>query len=61
MSDAKRNGLHIAKAGSRGWWEVKALAWAKANNKLLDAEKPAALLAQAMSSMANLPGKKVVF
>lgn len=61
MSDAKRNGLHIAKAGSRGWWEAKALDWARANNKLLDADRPAAGLALAINSMANLPGKKIEF
>ena len=50
MGDAKRNGLHVTKAGARGWFEDVALAWARANNKLTDAAKPAAPLTLAMNN-----------
>ncbi len=58
MSDASTNGLHAAKAGARGWTETAALDWARANNKLLGAAKPADELAQAMHSMGSLPRKE---
>ena len=41
MTDASTNGLAVAaKAGSRGWFEVEALAWAEANGRLLSAPEP---------------------
>lgn len=58
LKDAATNGLSAAKAGARDWNETAALAWAKANNKLKSAPKPADVLTQAMHSMGNLPGRK---
>jgi hypothetical protein len=58
MKDAKANGLQSAKAGARGWNELPALEWARANNKLVNAAKPADSLLQAVNSMATVPGRK---
>jgi len=58
LKDAATNGLSAAKAGARDWDETAALAWAKANNKLKSAAKPADALMQAMHSMGSLPGRK---
>jgi hypothetical protein len=44
MTDASTNGLaDAAKAGSRGWLEAEALAWAEANGRLLSAPEPGTL------------------
>ncbi|WP_138515379.1 hypothetical protein [Rhodoferax bucti] len=58
MTDASTNGLDAAKAGKRGWDENAALAWARANNKLLNPAKPAGALLHAINSMSNLPSRK---
>ena len=58
MSDANRNGLDAAKAGARGWNKAKAMDWARANNKLNSANKPAQTLNAAMNSMASLTSRK---
>ena len=53
MTDASSNELASAKAGARGWIESDALMWARANNKLTDTAKPAALLAHTMNSLSG--------
>lgn len=52
---AKRNGLDAAMAGVRGWYELPAMEWARANNRLAGIDKPAQVLAGAIASMARLP------
>ena len=58
IADASTNGLSSAKGGLRGWNEALALEWARANNKLVNASKPASLLTQVVNSMSNLAGRK---
>lgn len=55
MKAAKRNGLHAAMAGARGWHERLAMEWARANNRLTSIDKPAHALAGAINGMARLP------
>lgn len=55
MKDANRNKLSFAKAGQRGWVELKALEWARANAKLINGDKPKLLLGVAMNTMASSP------
>lgn len=52
---AKRNGLDAAMAGVRGWYELPAMEWARANNRLAGIDKPAQVLAGAIDGMARLP------
>lgn len=54
ISEAHSNGLDAAKAGQRGWWEARALDWARAKGRL----KPEDLLAQAVRSMSGVPGRR---
>lgn len=58
IKGAAANGLALAKAGVRGWYEDIAMDWARAKGKLIDTGKPDGLLAQAMNSMASVPGRK---
>ena len=58
ITDASTNGLAAAKAGPRGWYETDAMAWARANNKLVNASKSASALTQGMNRMGSLPGRK---
>lgn len=58
IADASTNGLAAAKAGAREWHEATAMEWARAKGKLESAAKPASVLAQALNSMANVPGRK---
>lgn len=55
MRDAASNKLSDAKAGSRGWNESVAMAWAKANNKLKVTANSADSVTQAMHRMSALP------
>jgi hypothetical protein len=58
IADASTNGLSAAKAGAREWWESQAMEWARTKGKLESTAKPASVLAQAMNSMASIPGRK---
>lgn len=58
IKDAGANGLNIAKAGNRDWWEAKALGWARSRGKLTDLQPTENGLRQAINSMASLPGMK---
>lgn len=58
LADAKDNQLAKAKAGKRGWYEGKALEWAKSKNKLTVVDTPENTLTQGMNLMAGLPGRK---
>ncbi|MDO8732708.1 MAG: hypothetical protein Q7L55_09095 [Actinomycetota bacterium] len=55
MSNAVDNKLASAKAGKRRWKEADAIAWAKANNKLISNANPADSLPQIMHNMSTLP------
>ncbi len=58
MTDASKNRLASAKAGKRGWNEADALAWARANNKLVNTSNTVSSLTQGVNSMSSLPGRK---
>lgn len=53
MADASKNGLSAAKAGARDWNEATALEWARANNKLKNAQ-----VANLDGAMRNLPSRR---
>lgn len=58
IKDAKENGLaDAAKAGDRGWWEDRSLAWAEANGKKVAASKNTEQLQEAMRILSNLPSR----
>lgn len=59
IKDAYRNGLNAAKAGERGWYEAKAMEWARTNGKLTSIDKPAHTLALAMNNMSSLPTSRI--
>lgn len=58
ITDASTNGLDAAKAGPRGWYETDAMAWARANNKLVNTSKPTSSLEHGLHKMVSLPGRK---
>lgn len=58
MNSAAENGLHVAKAGARGWIEQTAMDWAKAKGRLASAQKPIHSLTQGINSMANIKGTR---
>lgn len=58
LKNASSNGLEAAKAGLRGWYETRALEWARAKGKLNDADSPAGELAKAHKNMASLPTRR---
>ena len=55
IADASKNGLAQAKAGKRGWWELSAMDWARANNKLIRPVEISAL----DNVMRNLPFREI--
>jgi hypothetical protein len=58
LKDANSNGLSMAKAGTRGWDETRALAWARSRGKLKDKVSGARELDGAIRGLAALPSRR---